>query len=93
MLISFMLEAGTSIFSSPTETTVSPLPVTLNADKEEIEIRELDEDIYAAESEFKDELVPTATPEALAEEEAAAEDFDFDDLDIDDDLSILDDDF
>ncbi|MBP3652884.1 MAG: DNA-directed RNA polymerase subunit beta [Clostridia bacterium] len=64
----------------------------LNADKEEIEIRELDDDIYAAESEFKDELVPQATPEALVEEEAAAEDFDFDDLEFGDDLS-LDDDF
>ena len=65
----------------------------LDKDKNEIEIRELDDDIYAAESEFKDELVPQATPEALAEEEeAAAEDFDFDDLELDDDLS-LDDDF
>ncbi len=64
----------------------------LDRNKEEIEIRELDDDIYANESEFKDELVPQATPEALAEEEAAAEDFDFDDLELDDDLS-LDDDF
>ena len=64
----------------------------LDKDKNEIEIRELDDDIYATESEFKDELVPQVTPEALAEEEAAAEDFDFDDLELDDDLS-LDDDF
>ena len=64
----------------------------LNADKEEIEIRELDDDIYANESEFKDELVPQITPEALAEEEAAAEDFDFDELEFDDD-DTLDDDF
>ena len=64
----------------------------LDKDKNEIEIRELDDDIYATESEFKDELVPQATPEALAEEEAAAEDFDFDELELDDDLS-LDDDF
>ena len=64
----------------------------LDKDKNEIEIRELDDDIYANESEFKDELVPQVTPEALAEEEAAAEDFDFDDLELDDDLS-LDDDF
>ena len=64
----------------------------LDKDKNEIEIRELDDDIYANESEFKDELVPQATPEALAEEEAAAEDFDFDELELDDDLS-LDDDF
>ena len=64
----------------------------LNADKEEIEIRELDDDIYANESEFKDELVPQITPETLAEEEAAAEDFDFDELEFDDD-DTLDDDF
>ncbi len=65
----------------------------LDRDKNEIEIRELDDDIYATDSEFKDELVPQATPEALAEEEeAAAEDFDFDELELDDDLS-LDDDF
>ena len=64
----------------------------LDKDKNEIEIRELDDDLYAADSEFKDELVPQATPEALAEEDADAEDFDFDDLELDDDLS-LDDDF
>ena len=43
-------------------------------------------------SEFKDELVPQITPETLAEEEAAAEDFDFDELEFDDD-DTLDDDF
>ena len=64
----------------------------LTADKEEIEIRELVDDIYANESEFKDELVPQITPETLAEEEAAAEDFDFDELEFDDD-DTLDDDF
>ena len=65
----------------------------LNADKEEIELRELDDDLYATESEFKDELVPQQTmPDAYVEEDAAAEDFDFDDLELGDDLS-LDDDF
>jgi len=65
----------------------------LNADREEIELRELDEDMYAPDSEFKDELVPQASSEAfIAEEEAVAEDFDFDDLELGDDLS-LDDDF
>ena len=66
----------------------------LNANKEEIEIRELDDDIYANESEFKDELVPQPTPEAFAEEEeAVAEDFDFDELEFNDDDLSLDDDF
>ncbi len=65
----------------------------LDKDKNEIEIRELDDDLYATESEFKDELVPQLTPEALAEEEAAAEDFDFDTIDFDDDDLGLDDDF
>jgi len=65
----------------------------LNADKEEIELRELDDDLYATESEFKDELVPQQTmPDTYVEEDAAAEDFDFDDLELGDDLS-LDDDF
>ena len=32
--------------------------------RNEIEIRELDDDIYANDSEFKDELVPQPTPEA-----------------------------
>ena len=66
----------------------------LNANKEEIEIRELDDDIYANESEFKEELVPQPTPEAFAEEEeAVAEDFDFDELEFNDDDLSLDDDF
>ena len=66
----------------------------LDENEEEIEIRELDDDAYANDSEFKDELVPTITPEALAdEEEVAAEDFDFDDLELGDDDLMLDDDF
>ena len=52
----------------------------------------MDDDIYATESEFKEELVPQLPPEALAEEEAAAEDFDFAELDLDDDFG-LDDEF
>ena len=65
----------------------------LNEDKEEIEIRELEDDIYANESEFKDELGPTIVPEDIVEDEdVSVEDFDFDELDIGDD-SLLDDDF
>ena len=67
----------------------------LSEDKQEIEIRELEDDIYATESEFKDELGPVIPPEAMTEEEeAVVEDFDFDDLDLggDDDFG-LDEDF
>ena len=65
----------------------------LSEDNEEIEIRELDDDPTAPDSEFKDELVPSLTPEALAsDEEEMADDFNFDDLELDDDLG-LDDDF
>ena len=66
----------------------------LDANNEEIEIRELDDDAYANDSEFKEELVPSMPNEAMAEEEeAAAEDFDFDDLELGDDDLMLDDDF
>ena len=66
----------------------------LDKDGEEIEIRELDDDAYANDSEFKDELVPSIAPEAIAdEEEVAAEEFDFDDLELGDDDLMLDDDF
>ena len=66
----------------------------LDENNEEIEIRELDDDAYANDSEFKDELVPQMPAEALAEEEeAAADDFDFDDLELGDDDLMLDDDF
>ena len=66
----------------------------LSEDKQEIEIRELEDDIYATESEFKDELGPIIPPEAMTEEEeAVVEDFDFDDLDLGGDDDLLDDDF
>ena len=67
----------------------------LNADKQEIELKDLDEDPYDRESEFKEELVPSITPEAFAaeEENTEAEDFDFDDLELGDDNLGLDDDF
>ena len=67
----------------------------LNADKQEIELKDLDEDPYDRESEFKEELVPSITPEAFAaeEENTEAEDFDFDDLELGDDDLGLDDDF
>ncbi|MBR2699927.1 MAG: DNA-directed RNA polymerase subunit beta, partial [Clostridia bacterium] len=66
----------------------------LNEDKEEIEIRELEDDIYANESEFKEELVPTLPVDGMTEEEeAVVEDFDFEELDLGDDDFNLDDDF
>ena len=66
----------------------------LSEDKQEIEIRELEDDIYATESEFKDELGPVIPPEAMTEEEeAVVEDFDFDDLDLGVEDDLLDDDF
>ena len=66
----------------------------LNENKEEIEIRELEDDIYANESEFKEELVPTLPVDGMTEEEeAVVEDFDFEDLDLGDDDFNLDDDF
>ena len=66
----------------------------LSEDKQEIEIRELEDDIYATESEFKDELGPTIPPEAMTEEEeAVVEDFDFDELELGDDDFGLDEDF
>ena len=66
----------------------------LDSEGQEIELKDLDEDPFEHESEFKDELVPTLTPEAFAEEDnAEAEDFDFDDLELGDDDLNLDDDF
>ena len=66
----------------------------LNEAKEEIEIRELEDDIYATESEFKEELVPTLPADGMTEEEeAVVEDFDFEELDLGDDDFGLDDDF
>ena len=71
------------------------LDITVRSeDKQEIEFRELEDDIYATESEFKDELGPVIPPEAMTEEEeAVVEDFDFDDLDLGGDDDLLDDDF
>ena len=66
----------------------------LDANKDEIEIHELEDDIYANESEFKDELVPTLPADSMTEEEEAiVEDFNFDELDLGDDDFNLDDDF
>ncbi|MBE5809023.1 MAG: DNA-directed RNA polymerase subunit beta, partial [Clostridiales bacterium] len=66
----------------------------LDREGEEIEIRELEDDIYANESEFKDELVPTApAPETIVEESEEIEDFDFDELELGDDDLNFDDDF
>ena len=66
----------------------------LDGEGQEIELKDLDEDPFDRESEFKDELVPALTPEAFAEEDnAEAEDFDIDDLELGDDDLNLDDDF
>ena len=66
----------------------------LDSEGQEIELKDLEEDPFERESEYKDELVPTLTPEAFAEEDnAEAEDFDFDDLELGDDDLNLDDDF
>ena len=66
----------------------------LNEAREEIEIRELEDDIYATESEFKEELVPTLPADGMTEEEeAVVEDFDFEELDLGDEDFNLDDDF
>ena len=67
----------------------------LDSEGQEIELKDLEEDPFERESEYKDELVPTLTPEAFAEEDnAEAEDFDFDDLELgDDELNLDEDDF
>ena len=62
----------------------------LSADKQEIQIRELDDD-GDDESEFKDELSQGLSLEAFADEDNEADTFDFDDLELGGDL--FDDDF
>ena len=57
----------------------------LSADKQEIQIRELDDDMLE-ESEFKEELTPALTLESFADEDAEVEGFDFDDLELGGDL-------
>jgi len=67
----------------------------LDENEQEIEIRELDDDAYAPESEFAEELGVGQQHSELpvdSEVEDAVEDFDFDDLELDDDLT-LDDEF
>ena len=62
--------------------------------KEEIEIRELEDDIYGDNTELQEEIGPTIMPDDVSEEEdAAVEDFDFDELELGDDDPMLDDDF
>ena len=48
----------------------------------EIELKDLEEDPFERESEYKDELVPTLTPEAFAEEDNAELDKQIEDLDL-----------
>ena len=66
----------------------------LDENKEEIEIRELEDDIYGDNTEIQEEIGPTIMPDDGAEEEdASIEDFDFDELELGDDDPMLDDDF
>jgi len=63
----------------------------LTEDKQEIIIRELEDDDLAPESEFKEELTASVPSFDDGEEEAGAEEFDFESLDLDDGLGDLDD--
>ena len=63
----------------------------LSTDKQEIIIRELEDEDLAPESEFKDELTAAIASFDEGEEDASAEDFDFENLDLDDGLDDIDD--
>ena len=63
----------------------------LSTDKQEIIIRELEDEDLAPESEFKDELTAAIASFDEGEEDASAEDFDFKNLDLDDGLDDIDD--
>ncbi len=63
----------------------------LAENKQEIIIRELEDDDLAPESEFKEELTAAIASFDEAEEESGAEEFDFDNLDLDDGLGDIDD--
>ena len=63
----------------------------LSTDKQEIIIRELEDEDLAPESEFKDELTAAIASFDEGEEDASAEDFDFEKLDLDDGLDDIDD--
>ena len=63
----------------------------LSADKQEIIIRELEDEDLAPESEFKDELTAAIASFDDGEEDASADDFDFENLDLDDGLDDIDD--
>ncbi len=63
----------------------------LSADKQEIIIRELEDEDLAPESEFKDELTAAIASFDEGEEDASADDFDFENLDLDDGLDDIDD--
>ncbi len=67
----------------------------LDAAKNEIEIKELDDDEPQRDSERAEELSPGAIVEDIAEgeEDASIEEFDINELDLDDDLGLDDDDF
>ena len=63
----------------------------LSTDKQEIIIRELEDEDLAPESEFKDELTAAIASFDEGEEDTSAEDFDFENLDLDDGLDDIDD--
>ncbi len=63
----------------------------LSADQQEIIIRELEDEDLAPESEFKDELTAAIASFDEGEEDASADDFDFENLDLDDGLDDIDD--
>ncbi len=63
----------------------------LSADKQEIIIRELEDEDLAPESEFKDELTAAIASFDEGDEDATADDFDFENLDLDDGLDDIDD--
>ncbi len=63
----------------------------LTEDKQEIIIRELEDEDLAPESEFKEELTAAIATFDETDEEAAADDFDFDALDLDNGLGDIDD--
>ena len=63
----------------------------LSADQQEIIIRELEDEDLAPESEFKDELTAASASFDEGEEDASADDFDFENLDLDDGLDDIDD--
>ena len=96
VLISFQITFGASENSSSPRLSARMIVTEAWDEVKRImkKIRELEDDIYATDSEFKEELVPTLPADGMTEEEeAVVEDFDFEELDLGDDDFSLDDDF